>query len=111
LGLIKLNLYKELEKYGDIFAAAVYLCSESTVKADSDKEIAAMLKKVFEFKYSRSNIVIIDSYIDRADSRFQWERLLQDVGSGRYQGVMHFGDLELAPDFKSMGLLLIDVSR
>lgn len=107
--MIKLNLYKELEKYGDIFAAAVYLCSESTVKADSDKEIAAMLKKVFEFKYSRSNIVIIDSYIDRADSRFQWERLLQDASSGRFQGVMHYRDLELAPDLK--GLLLIDVSR
>lgn len=105
MGLIKLKLYKELEKYGDIFAAAVYL------KADSDKEIAAMLKKIFEFKYSTSNIVIIDSYIDRADSRFQWERLLQDAGSGRFQGVMHFEDLELAPDLKSMGLLLIDVSR
>lgn len=109
--MIILNLYKELEKFGDIFAAAVYLCSDSTVKADCDKEIAAMLKKVFEFKYTTSNIVIIDSYIDRAGLRFQWERLLQDAGTGRYQGVMHYGDLELAPDLSSMGLLLIDVSR
>lgn len=109
--MIILNLYKELENYGDIFAAAVYLCADSTIKADSDKEVAAMLKKVFEFKYMTSNIVIIDSYIDRADSRLQWERLLQDAGTGRFQGVMHYGDLELAPDLKSIGLLLIDVSR
>lgn len=104
-------LPQELEKYGDIFATAVYLCSESTVKADSDKEIAAMLKKVFEFKYNTGKIVIIDSYIDRAGSRFQRERLLQDAGSGRFQGVIHYGDLTLAPDLIGIGLLLIDVNR
>lgn len=106
-----MDVYEKLGKYGDIFAAAVYLCSASTVKADSDKEIAAMLKKVFEFKYSTSNIVIIDSYIDRAGSRLEWDHLIHDADSGRFQGVLHFGDLESATDLQSKGLLLIDVRR
>ncbi|WP_028987430.1 hypothetical protein [Thermicanus aegyptius] len=106
-----MDVYEELEKYGDIFAAAVYLCSASTNKADSDREIAMMLNKVFEFKYSTSNIVIIDSYIDRAGSRLEWGHLIHDADSGRFQGVMHYGDLESSIDLRSKGLLLIDVRR
>ncbi|WP_080837065.1 hypothetical protein [Cohnella massiliensis] len=110
-GFGDVNVYEELEKYGVTFAAAVYLWSDSTDKADSDREIAAMLKKVFQFKYSTENIVIIDSYIDRAGSRTQWGRLIRDAGLGHFQGVLHFGDLESSIDLRSKGLLLIDVSR
>ncbi|MFD1957792.1 hypothetical protein ACFSL6_27355 [Paenibacillus thailandensis] len=106
-----MDVYTELEKYGDTFAAAVYLWSASVNKEDADREIAMMLKKVFEFKYSTSNIVIIDSYIDRAGSRLEWDHLIHDADSGRFQGVLHFGDLESATDLQSKGLLLIDVRR
>jgi len=101
----------ELEKYGDTFAAAVYLWSASTDKADSDREIAFMLKQVFDFKYSTENFVIVDSYIDRAGSRLEWGRLLRDAGSGHFQGVLHCGDLVSSTNLHSMGLLLIDVRR
>ncbi|MEK5165820.1 hypothetical protein NYE69_26220 [Paenibacillus sp. FSL R5-0527] len=106
-----MDVNAELEKYGDTFAAAVYLWSASVNKYEANREIAIMLKKVFDFKYSTENIVIVDSYIDRAGSRSEWGRLLRDAGSGHFQGVLHCGDLVSSTNLHSMGLLLIDVRR
>lgn len=78
------TLQQELEKYGDTFAAAAYLCSASLNKEEADREIATMLKKVLEFVYSTNSIVIVNSYIDRAGSSYQRERLIQDAGAGYF---------------------------
>jgi CelD/BcsL family acetyltransferase involved in cellulose biosynthesis len=101
---------QEIEGYGDTFAAAVYLCSATNNKADADRGIAKMLDMVFQFIYSTRNIIIIDSYIDRTASRPEWDRLLKDAGTGRFQGVLYYEDLKSTTELQTMRLLLIDIN-
>jgi len=88
-----MDLLEQFRKSCVLVAAAVYISTENINIDDAERVIAAHLEKIFEFKYSTDNIVIVESYVDRDDSMAEWNRLIEDAMTGRYRVVLTCGDI------------------
>lgn len=88
-----MDLPEQFRKSCVLVAAAVYISIENMHIDDAERVIAAHLEKIFEIKYSTDNIIIVESYVDRDDSMAEWNRLIEDAKTGRYQVILTCGDI------------------
>lgn len=87
------ELLESLCTNNELVAAAVYLSTGNLNSNDAEVKRSEYHKKIFEFKYSSENIVLVDSYFDNGDSKSAWNRLVEDASTGRYQVILTCGEL------------------
>lgn len=78
-------------KKGVTVTAAVYISiDENLLSENAEKEVAKQLQEIFTFINRNTDIIIVESYVDRGSSTREWNRLIEDTQTGRYGVVLTY---------------------
>ncbi|MCC0567183.1 hypothetical protein [Brevibacillus borstelensis] len=104
-----MNLFDQLLNDGGFITAAIYMSIEGKLPSEiAEREIAKQLQEIFRFINLNTSIIIVESYIDKDGSMREWNRLLEDIQTGRYGVILISGSLS---DMELTDVPIIDVFK
>ncbi|MCM3625496.1 hypothetical protein M4D70_25295 [Brevibacillus borstelensis] len=104
-----MNPFDQILNEGGFITAAVYMSIGEKLPSESaEREVAKQLQEIFKFINLKTEIIIVESYVDWDGSMRERNRLVEDIKVERYKIVLTCGELS---EWKAVDIPIIDVLK